>query len=56
MKALVAQNLWNQLGLYVSEKIAVPVLNLQSAIFGFTDVLYHNDLLVNHFNIQIQRI
>ena len=34
--------------LYISEKVALPVLNPQSAIFGFTDVLDHNYLLVNH--------
>ena len=28
--------------LYISEKVALPVLNPQSAIFGFTDVLDHN--------------
>ena len=43
-----AQNLWNQLRLYLSEKVSLPVLNPQSAIFGFTDVLDHNYLLVNH--------
>ena len=32
----------NQLRLYLSEKVALPVLNPQSAIFGFTDVLGHN--------------
>ena len=32
----------------LSEKVALPVLNPQSAIFGFTDVLDHNFLLVNH--------
>ena len=42
------QNLWNQLRLYISEKVALPVLNPQSAIFGFTDVLDQNYLLVNH--------
>ena len=42
------QNLWNQLWLYISEKVALPVLNPQSAIFSFTDVLDHNYLLVNH--------
>ena len=31
-----AQNLWNQLRLYLSEKVVLPVLNPQSAIFGFT--------------------
>ena len=43
-----AQNLWNRLRLHLSEKVALPVLNPQSAIFGFTDVLDHNYLLVNH--------
>ena len=43
-----AQSLWNQLRLYLSENVALPVLNQQSAIFGFTDVLDHNYLLVNH--------
>ena len=43
-----AQNLCNQLRLYLSEKVALPVLSSQSAIFGFTDVLDHNYLLVNH--------
>ena len=32
----------------LSEKVALPLLNPQSAIFGFTDVLDHNFLLVNH--------
>ena len=36
------------LRLYLSEKVTLPVLNLQSAIFGFTDVLDHNYLLVNY--------
>ena len=43
-----AQNLWNRLRLHLSEKVALPVLNPQSAIFGFTDVLDLNYLLVNH--------
>ena len=43
-----AQSLWNQLRLYPSEKVALPVLTSQSAIFGFTDVLDPNYLLVNH--------
>ena len=47
-KCTYTQNLWNQLRLYISEKVALPVLNPQSAIFGFTDVLDHNYLLVNH--------
>ena len=48
-ECIYAQNLWNQLQLYLSEKVALLVLNLQSAIFGFTDVLDHdNYFLVNH--------
>ena len=43
-----AQNLWNQLGLYPSENVALPVLNPQSAVFGFNDVSDHDYLLVNH--------
>ena len=43
-----AQNLWNQLRLYLSEKVTLPILNPQGAIFGFTDTLDHNYLLVNH--------
>ena len=43
-----AQNLWNRLRLHLSEKVALPVLNPQSAIFGFTDVSDHNFILVNH--------
>ena len=43
-----AQNLWNRLRLHLSEKVALPVLNPQSVIFGFTDVSDHNFLLVNH--------
>ena len=46
-----AQNLWNQLQLYLSEKVALPVLNPLRAIFGFTDVLDHNFLLGNHLLI-----
>ena len=53
------QNLWNQLRLYLSEKVTLLILNPQGATFGFTDVLDHNYLLVNHlllifkYNIQI---
>ena len=46
-----AQNLWNQLGLYLSEKVVLPVLNPHSAIFGFTNVLGHNYLLINHLRV-----
>ena len=61
-KCTYAQNLWNRLRLYLSEKVALPVLNPQSAIFGFTEVLDHNFLLVNHlllilkYNIYNSRI
>ena len=34
--------------MYLSEKVALPVLNPQSPIFGFTDVYGRNYLLVNH--------
>ena len=47
-KCTYTQNVWNHLRLYLSEKVALPVLNPQSAIFGFTDVYGHNYLLVNH--------
>ena len=43
-----AQNLWNQLKLHLSEKNILPVLNLHSVIFGFTDFLNINYLLVNY--------
>ena len=43
-----ARSLWNQLRLYLSGNVALPVLNQQSAIFGITDVLDHNYLLVNY--------
>ena len=47
-KCTYTQNLSNQLRLYISEKVALPVLNPQSAIFSFTDVLDHNYFLGNH--------
>ena len=43
-----AQNLWNQLRLYLSGKVVLRILNSQRNIFVFTDVLDHNFLLVNH--------
>ena len=46
-----AQNLWNHLQLHLSEKVAWTILNPQTAIFGFTDVLDHNYLLVNHLRL-----
>ena len=42
------QNVWHQLRLYLSEKVALAVLNPESAIFDFADVLDHNYLIVNH--------
>ena len=57
-----AQNLWNQLRLYLSEKVALLVFNPQSVIFGFSDVLDHNYLLVSHlvlifkFNVYNSRV
>ena len=47
-KCTYGQNLCNQLRLYLSEKVTLPVLNPQSDIFGFTDVLIHDYLLINH--------
>ena len=47
-KCTYVQNWWNQLRLYLLGKVALPALNPQSAIFGFTDVSHHNFLLVNH--------
>ena len=47
-RSTYAQNSWNQLRLHLSEKVALPDLNLQSAIFGFTVVLDHNCFLANH--------
>ena len=43
-----AQNLWNQLRLCLSEKVALPLQIPQSAIFCFNDVLHHNYFLVNY--------
>ena len=57
-----AQNLWKQLRLYLSEKVALPVFNPQSITFGFTDVLDHNYLLINNlllifkYNIYYSRV
>ena len=39
-----AQILLNQFRLYLSERVALPVLNPQNAMFGFTDVLDNNYL------------
>ena len=41
-----AQNLWSRIRFYLSEKVALHVLNPQSAIFGFTDVFLVNYLLL----------
>ena len=50
------QNLWNQHRLHLSEKVALPVLNPQSAIFGLTDVLDHHFSKSFTSYIQIQHI
>ena len=42
-----AQNLCKQLRLYLLRKVALSLLTPQSVIFGFTDVLDQNYLLVN---------
>ena len=47
-ECMYAQNVWNQLRLHLSGKVALLVLNPQSAIFGFNDVLDDNYLLVNY--------
>ena len=47
-ECISTQHLRKQLQLYISGKIALPALTPQSAIFGFTDVLDQNYLLVNH--------
>ena len=46
-ECVYAQNLWNQLRLYISEKVTLLILNPQSAIFVFTDVLDHNCLYLH---------
>ena len=47
-ECIYTQHLWNHLQLYISGKIALPALTPQSAIFGFTDVLDQNYIIVNH--------
>ena len=47
-ECVYAQNKWNQYRLYLSEKVALTVLTPQSVIFGFTDILDQNCLLVNN--------
>ena len=51
---IYTQHLWNHLQLYISGKITLPASTPQSAIFGFTDVLDQNYLLVNHFLLIFQ--
>ena len=50
----LCKNLWKQLQLYLSEVVALSVLNPQSAILGFTNVLHGNYLLVNHLLLIIK--
>ena len=47
-ECIYTQHLWNHLQLYISGKIALPALTPQSVIFGFTDVLDQNYIIVNH--------
>ena len=47
-ECIYTQHLWNQLQIYISGKIALPDLTPQSAIFGFTDVLDQNYIIINH--------
>ena len=62
MQCTYAQNLWHQLSLHLSKKVALPVSIPQSAIFGFADVFDHNYLLVNHlllifkYNVYITQV
>ena len=46
-ECIYTQHLWNHIYLCVSGKIALPALTPQSAIFGFTDVLDQNYIIVN---------
>ena len=41
-------HLWNCIQLYIPGKIALPALTQQSGIFGFTDVLDQNYIVINH--------
>ena len=47
-ECIYTQYLWNYLQLYISGKVALPVLTPQSAIFGFTNVLDQNYIIVNY--------
>ena len=47
-ECIYTQHLWNCIQLYISGKIALPALTQQSGIFGFTDVLNQNYILINH--------
>ena len=47
-ECIYTQHLWNHLQIYISGKIALPDLTPQSAIFGFTDVLDQNYIIINH--------
>ena len=50
------ENLWNQFQLYLSEKVALLVLNPQGAICVFTDVLVNHLLLIFKYNIYNSRV
>ena len=47
-ECIYTQHLWNYLQLHISGKIALPALTPQSAIFGFTNVLDQNYIIVNY--------
>ena len=47
-KCIYTQHLLNHLQLYISGKIGLPGLTPQTVIFGITDVLDQNYIIVNH--------
>ena len=47
-ECIYRQHLCNHLQIYISGKIALPDLTLQSVVFGFTNVLDQNYIIVNH--------
>ena len=47
-ECIYRQHLCNHLQIYISGKIALPDLTPQSVVFGFTNVLDQNCIIVNH--------
>ena len=47
-ECIYTQHSWNHLQLHISGKIASPALTPKGAIFGLTDVLDLNYIIVNH--------